>query len=268
MTCRCRAEFCMICGLKWKTCNCPWFNYEAVENDRLNHMNIPRRVVVPGGFPGAIPNPALGYQEELDHRREQERRDENLARRIQILGLDGADENNFIFPPPPPQHPPNATNQEFFRRAADIVSEALNAVGDHPAANTMAGLGYHPLPHVPPANLRVPPPIPTNRQPAPTGTPLRVHSVASRQYNNRPTVRASERVVPGRVVADYASEARRHQPGVSIGNRSIFGENNNIPELNNSRIRRHGSSHSAMAGLSRGSGEGRVDEWRRHIGAD
>ena len=22
MTCRCRAEFCMICGLKWKTCDC------------------------------------------------------------------------------------------------------------------------------------------------------------------------------------------------------------------------------------------------------
>lgn len=27
----CMAEFCMICGTKWKSCNCPWFNYEEVE---------------------------------------------------------------------------------------------------------------------------------------------------------------------------------------------------------------------------------------------
>jgi hypothetical protein len=31
----------MLCGLKWKTCNCPWFNYDAVEADRLRHMRIP-----------------------------------------------------------------------------------------------------------------------------------------------------------------------------------------------------------------------------------
>lgn len=26
MRCRCNAEFCMVCGQKWKTCDCPWFN--------------------------------------------------------------------------------------------------------------------------------------------------------------------------------------------------------------------------------------------------
>lgn len=31
---------------------------------------------------------------------------------------------------------------------------------------------------------------------------------------------------------------------------------------------RTGARHSAMAGLTRGSGEGRVDEWRRHIGEE
>ncbi|EPS36982.1 hypothetical protein H072_9425 [Dactylellina haptotyla CBS 200.50] len=40
MTCRCTAEFCMICGLKWKTCECPWFNFPPEEDDapapRLN----------------------------------------------------------------------------------------------------------------------------------------------------------------------------------------------------------------------------------------
>lgn len=48
MTCRCKAEFCMVCGLKWKTCACPWFNYQVVEEDRLNHMRIPE----PGGNGG------------------------------------------------------------------------------------------------------------------------------------------------------------------------------------------------------------------------
>lgn len=267
MTCRCRAEFCMICGLKWKTCDCPWFNYEAVENDRLHHMNIPRRVAVPGAIPGAILNPALGYQEELDRRREQERRDENLARRIQVLGLDGADENNFIFPPPPPPIPPHAVNQDFLRHATDMLSGTLNPVDVNAAANMLAGLNYHPFPPVPPVNPRVPPPMPTNRQTASTGPQLRVHSVASRQYNNHPTVRASERIVPRRVVTDYASEAQRHQPGYALSNRDLS-EGAHVPERDNGGLRRHGSSHSAMAGLTRGSGEGRVDEWRRHVGAD
>lgn len=26
MTCRCAAEFCMVCGSKWKSCDCVWFN--------------------------------------------------------------------------------------------------------------------------------------------------------------------------------------------------------------------------------------------------
>ncbi|KAJ9213254.1 hypothetical protein DTO166G4_5061 [Paecilomyces variotii] len=77
MTCRCTAEFCMICGSKWKTCDCPWFNYGAAdEGDRLNFMNVPQPV-----------RNNVGYQEELDRRREQERQDEALARRMQYLGL-------------------------------------------------------------------------------------------------------------------------------------------------------------------------------------
>ena len=28
----------MLCGLKWRTCECPWFNYETIEADRLAHM--------------------------------------------------------------------------------------------------------------------------------------------------------------------------------------------------------------------------------------
>ena len=67
MTCRCTAEFCMVCGLKWKSCDCPWFNYENVDA----HLGNPVR-----------------YQEELDRRRNQEQRDEVLARRMEVLGVE------------------------------------------------------------------------------------------------------------------------------------------------------------------------------------
>ncbi|KAN0079325.1 hypothetical protein V8E54_004539 [Elaphomyces granulatus] len=59
MTCRCTAEFCMICGSKWKTCECPWFNYGSSDRHRLR------------------------CQDELERRREQERQDEAFARRLQ-----------------------------------------------------------------------------------------------------------------------------------------------------------------------------------------
>jgi hypothetical protein len=71
MTCRCTAEFCMVCGSKWKSCDCPWFNYENVDA----HLGNPIR-----------------YQEELDRRREQEQIDEAIARRMQGLGV--AEEDN------------------------------------------------------------------------------------------------------------------------------------------------------------------------------
>ncbi|KAH3961873.1 hypothetical protein HBH70_065470 [Parastagonospora nodorum] len=42
MTCRCTAQFCMVCAAPWKTCNCPWFNYQHIEDhDRLNDMRVP-----------------------------------------------------------------------------------------------------------------------------------------------------------------------------------------------------------------------------------
>lgn len=57
----------MVCGVKWKGCDCPWFNYENVDV----HLGNPVR-----------------YQEEMDRRRDQEERDEALARRMQGLGID------------------------------------------------------------------------------------------------------------------------------------------------------------------------------------
>jgi IBR domain, a half RING-finger domain len=76
MTCRCTAEFCMVCGLRWKSCDCPWFNYENVDA----HLGNPMR-----------------YQEEMDRRRDQEHRDEALARRMQALGVDDDDPRREVF---------------------------------------------------------------------------------------------------------------------------------------------------------------------------
>src|SRR5436190_9935404 len=92
MTCRCTAEFCMICGSKWKTCDCPWFNYEVGDGDRLNHVNVPLVRVVRGNGNGDWRN-QVRYHDEIERRREQERRDEALARRLQLLGPDNGDDD-------------------------------------------------------------------------------------------------------------------------------------------------------------------------------
>ncbi|KAI7786989.1 hypothetical protein LA080_001781 [Diaporthe eres] len=105
MTCRCGAEFCMICGARWKTCECSWFNYDPAEDDRLDHMQVPlpvrdrfgvrpavemppspTRQARPGpgmsAFPGRRPRSQL-YEGELQRRMLQEDRDEAYARRLQ-----------------------------------------------------------------------------------------------------------------------------------------------------------------------------------------
>ncbi|KAK5161559.1 hypothetical protein LTR04_004192 [Oleoguttula sp. CCFEE 6159] len=110
MTCRCTAEFCMVCGERWKTCDCPWFNYTALQDgDRLDGWNVPQpiRALAEGIYPlanlaqpppppplapGNVCNPVRGYQEEIYRRRAQERADEQLARRLQTVALsDGHD---------------------------------------------------------------------------------------------------------------------------------------------------------------------------------
>ena len=97
MTCRCTAEFCMVCGLKWKSCDCPWFNYENVDA----HLGNPIR-----------------YQEELDRRREQEQRDEFLARRMEVLGVE-EEENGLIGVGNSAGH---HMNDDFVQRARNILT--------------------------------------------------------------------------------------------------------------------------------------------------
>jgi len=59
--------------------------------------------------------------------------------------------------------------------------------------------------------------------------------------------------VPGRMQTNYESEAQRHRPAEENDRRKVGGG---------------GKRHSTLAGLTRGTAEGRVDEWRRHIGDD
>ncbi|KAG5948817.1 hypothetical protein E4U53_006130 [Claviceps sorghi] len=106
---RCGAEFCMICGVKWKKCDCPWFNPEdSAEGDYCDDIaDIPipgirgdLGDIFHGDGPPAPPelrgHAEFGhttvmpirhrprtYQEEMHMRREQEVRDAELARRLQ-----------------------------------------------------------------------------------------------------------------------------------------------------------------------------------------
>ncbi|KAL9594277.1 MAG: hypothetical protein Q9219_007117, partial [cf. Caloplaca sp. 3 TL-2023] len=71
MTCRCRAEFCMVCGTKWKGCDCPWFNYRVVAGAEEGNLD------------------PQTYQHQLAARREQELADAALARRLEAMDFVG-----------------------------------------------------------------------------------------------------------------------------------------------------------------------------------
>ncbi|KAI9845583.1 MAG: hypothetical protein M1837_004680 [Sclerophora amabilis] len=146
MTCRCTAEFCMICGAKWKSCECPWFNYEQIQaHEGLNHFNVPGpiRVVrhrmnnVNNEAPPEIPR---NYEDELERRRRQEERDEAMARRLQLLGID---DDDFVGGHGEPFGVGNAQdhfmNQDYVRAAADLLGGALNEA--RAAANNVMGIG-------------------------------------------------------------------------------------------------------------------------------
>lgn len=107
----------MICGSKWKTCDCPWFNYDTtggggrgigienwVDDDDNDGDGDERHPAVQAnhGMANYLPDnfmnqfllgrPALRYQDELGMRRQQEWRDLDLARRLQRLEMDDEDD--------------------------------------------------------------------------------------------------------------------------------------------------------------------------------
>ncbi|OKL63336.1 hypothetical protein UA08_02115 [Talaromyces atroroseus] len=88
MTCRCGAQFCMVCGAKWKTCDCPWFNYNTQERARGDILDFnpvpPEAIWLRPRFVVARPR----YRDELWMRRDQEQTDHDLAQRLQWLDME------------------------------------------------------------------------------------------------------------------------------------------------------------------------------------
>ncbi|PNY27659.1 E3 ubiquitin-protein ligase itt1, partial [Tolypocladium capitatum] len=104
---RCGAEFCMICGVKWKGCDCPWFNDVRFQGDFAEHPDdavpqmrgdlrdtfdgegrpAPAEPRGQGQHPATMALPVRprprSYQEETLLRRLQEQRDADVARQLQ-----------------------------------------------------------------------------------------------------------------------------------------------------------------------------------------
>ncbi len=249
----------MICGLKWKSCNCPWFNYDAVEGDRLDHMQIP----VPVGNPQAQerPNrlrrqrPPNNYHDEVNERRRQERQDEELARRLQRAAIDDDDDyqggigdihgigngaGHFM-------------NQDYIRAAQNV----LTGTYDQATAAANYVMGVRQARGAPPPPLdqgprrmagRYPMPPPVARAVSPPM--LRRHTMREQAYNSAQGTRPSERVILRRTRTDYESEAAVHAPP----GRAPQGP----PPMGEPRP-------SILAGLGRGRGNNRVDAWRTHV---
>lgn len=109
----------MICGSKWKLCDCPWFSHDGVESDQLDHMQIPMPLrseplsmrsdltydaaePSPRGFRSGAVSPAVAarprpqtYEEEMLLRRLQEQRDERPARRRRAVGRYDDDDDDY-----------------------------------------------------------------------------------------------------------------------------------------------------------------------------
>lgn len=226
----------MICGVKWKGCDCPWFNYQTVERERIVHaQGFPPEG---GGRRGEVDAEHLrarGYQAELDARREQERRDEAFARQLQGLAVGG-----------------------IGMRGSGGAGAGVEIYQVYSDDDEDFGNGHnhtiHPN-HIPPPLIFDRPPQPDIHACPPLNQPsvLRRHSQGSRAYNrNLSGARAAERVVPTRQDRGYEREREIFAP---VGGMGGMG---GIPQQ---------PTGSALAGLTRGgTAEGRVEEWRRWVG--
>ncbi len=253
----------MICGLKWKSCNCPWFNYEAVEADRLEHeqervpedaedeLETPER-------PRRIrrPRPPT-YHDEINQRRRQEREDEELARRLQRMALDSDEEEDYQGSIGDIHGIGNGAahfmNQDYIRAAHNILTGNFDQATA--AANYVMGVANArgmPRPPGPPAPRRMGERFPVRpragRPPSPPPM-LRRHTMREQVYD--PDARHVERVVPRRTRTDYPSEAAVPAPVVGPPER---------------RPPRRDPTPAVLAGLRASSrGTNRVDAWRTYI---
>jgi hypothetical protein len=248
----------MICGLKWKSCNCPWFNYEAVEADRLEHMRVPEDAedeFETQDRPHRLRRPrSPTYHDEVNRRRRQEREDEELARRLQRMDIEGEDEEDYQGGIGDIHGIGNGAehfmNQDYIRAAHNILTGNFDQATT--AANYVMGVanarGVPPPPGPRRMAERYPVPRRTVRPPSPPPM-LRRHTMREQLYNSR--ARPAERVVPRRTRTDYASEAAVHAPVARA------------PEPSPPRPEPTPAVLAGLRGTKRGTN--RVSAWRTHI---
>ncbi|KAI0817384.1 hypothetical protein GGR55DRAFT_620202 [Xylaria sp. FL0064] len=95
MTCRCGAQFCMMCGSKWKACDCPSFNYQLDGEDGLGHVQIHVPMVSRerlGGTDG-LSRPGGGYTHE-SRRHPRHPNGDRIRRRLQHADVDEYDDDD------------------------------------------------------------------------------------------------------------------------------------------------------------------------------
>jgi hypothetical protein len=58
MTCHCRAEFCFVCGVRWKNCECPqWNEQRLIDTARMradHDIGVRARVAQPVRYEAAV----------------------------------------------------------------------------------------------------------------------------------------------------------------------------------------------------------------------
>jgi hypothetical protein len=239
----------MVCGEKWKTCNCPWFNYETVEEDRLNHMRIPEVFEEEGDIQPIHIEPRPGNYLGNVYRRQRQARavQEALHRfeRVTLEDVDPADDYQGVIGE---IHgigngAGHFMNENYVRGSGDNRAAGMDQA--MAAANIAMGVA------------RARNPAPGIAQRARIQRPLmRRHTLREQAHNSSPSTRPSERVVPRRIRRDYESEAAVHAPAGRTHQRS------------STNIERSGPSSSTLAGLRGNSrGSNRVSAWRRHVEA-
>ncbi|OBT95237.1 hypothetical protein VE01_07600 [Pseudogymnoascus verrucosus] len=270
MTCRCTAEFCMLCGLKWKTCACPWFNYDNIaDNDRLGHMRIPMPHPPPQP-PGAFPDPGVIH---IPFPPPPQPRPPRLRRQNQddlVRGMRGLDIDPAAPPAPPPPAPPVA-DWNFGFGVGNAAGHHMNETYRRPV----------PLPHQdvyvargdaysPPAPAPAPsPPTPAAQLAAHAAVSSQAATLAREREMRQESRRRKREVVEERARREEAERVareerrRRRREREAAAAAAVAAE----AEVRREAREKEGVRSSVMAGLGgRGRGSGRVGAWRTHVG--
>jgi hypothetical protein len=280
----------MICGAKWKSCECPWFNYDTTEEDRLEHTQVPVTVrperdrLSIRDARGHSTRQAQTYEEEATTpRRMKERPDENLVLQPQYEDMGDEYVDNYG-PLVSLGHATGHHMNEDYRRVNRIPaapSPPMVTVDRAGGGDYVSGVkrergvragsmerrlaerfsesrrGGSPT-HRAFTHVISPPHMPPGMgmsppaPPPPMGPFLRRHTMDDDLYGGHPRPRLAERIViPGRSRGDYEVEAVIHAP---LGRRRQREQERMYPP------------DSVLAGLTGpGSGMNRVSEWRSHV---